>query len=32
MTVQGLGADIFNLMKLALIPDSDLAPIAAQLK
>ncbi len=32
MTVQGLGADIFNLMKLALIPNEDLVPIAAQLK
>lgn len=32
MTVQGLGADIFNLMKLALIPSEDIAPIAAQLK
>lgn len=32
MTVQGLGADIFNLMKLALIPDSDLEPIADQLR
>lgn len=32
MTVQGLGADVFNLMKLALIPDSDLAPIAVQLR
>lgn len=32
MTVQGLGADIFNLMKLALIPELDLAPIAAQLR
>ncbi len=32
MTVQGLGADIFNLMKLSLIPNGDIAPIAAQLK
>lgn len=32
MTVQGLGADIFNLMKLALILDSDLEPIADQLR
>ena len=32
MIVQGLGADIFNLMKLATIPDEDLIPIAVQLK
>lgn len=32
MTVQGLGADLFNLMRLATIPDEDLIPIAAQLK
>jgi hypothetical protein len=32
MTVQGLGADLFNLMKLAAIPDEDLVPIAMQLK
>lgn len=32
MKVQGLGADIFNLMKLSLIPDEDIAPVAAQLK
>lgn len=32
MTVQGLGADLFNLMKLALIPNEDLIPIADQLK
>ena len=32
MTVQGLGADVFNLMKLNLIPNEDLIPIAAQLK
>ena len=32
MTVQGLGADIFNLMKLGLIPNEDLLPIVAQLK
>jgi hypothetical protein len=32
MTVQGLGADMFNLMSLAKIPDTDLAPIAVQLK
>ena len=32
MTVQGLGADIYNLMRLATIPDEDLVPIAVQLK
>ena len=32
MTVQGLGANIFNLMKLGLIPIEDLLPIMAQLK
>ena len=32
MTVQGLGADIYNLMKLSLIPNEDLFPIVAQLK
>lgn len=32
MTVQALGADLFNLMKLSTIPDADLVPIAAQLK
>jgi len=32
MTVQGLGADVFNLMKLNLIPNEDLIPIVAQLK
>jgi len=32
MTVQGLGADIYNLMKLSLIPNEDLLPIVAQLK
>lgn len=32
MTVQGLGADVFNLMKLNLIPNEDLMPIATQLK
>ena len=30
--VQGIGVDLFNLMKLALIPDEDIIPIAAQLK
>ena len=32
MTLQGIGVDIFNLMKLSLIPDEDIAPIAEQLK
>ncbi len=32
MTVQGIGADLFNLMKLSLIPDQDIIPIATQLK
>jgi hypothetical protein len=32
ITVQGLGADIYNLMKLAQIPNEDLLPIATQLR
>jgi hypothetical protein len=32
MTLQGLGADMFNLMKLSLIPNEDLQPIAVQLR
>ncbi len=32
MTLQGIGADLFNLMKLSLIPKKDIAPIAEQLK
>lgn len=32
MTPQGLGADLFNTMELAAIPDTDLMPIVAQLK
>jgi len=32
MTVQGLGVDIYNLMKLSLIPNEDLLTIVAQLK
>ncbi len=32
MTLQGLGEDLYNLMKLATIPKEDLAPIAVQLK
>jgi hypothetical protein len=29
MTVQGLGADVYNLMQLHIIPSADLIPIAA---
>lgn len=32
MNVQALGADIFDLMKLDLVPNEDLVPIAQQLK
>ena len=32
MNVQGLGADVFNLMRLGLIPNEDLVPIAMQLR
>lgn len=32
MTAQGLGADLYNLMRLATIPHEDLFPVAAQLK
>jgi hypothetical protein len=32
MNTQGLGADLFNLMRLAEIPNDDLAPIVSQLK
>jgi hypothetical protein len=32
MMVQGLGADIYNLMRLVTIPEEDIAPIATQLK
>ena len=32
MIFQGLGSDLFNLMKLSFIPDEDVAPIAEQLK
>ena len=32
LTVQGLGADIFNLMKLSLIPNEDLIPLVQHLK
>ena len=30
--LQGMGEDLYNLMRLSLIPDKDIAPIAAQLK
>ena len=32
MTLQGIGEDLFNLMKLFLIPDQDINPIAEQLR
>ena len=32
MNVQGIGRDLFNLMKLSSIPDEDIALIAEQLK
>ena len=32
MTVQGIGTDLFNLMKLSFIPDEDIIPIAKVLK
>ena len=32
MTLQGIGADLFKLMNLSLIPCEDIAPIAEQLK
>ena len=32
MTIQGLGADLYNLMSLAEITDKDILPIAAELK
>ena len=32
MSLQGLGKDLYNLMKLSLIPDKDIDPIAEQLK
>ena len=31
-TVQGIGDDIFNLMRLRMIPNEDIVPIAVQLK
>ena len=32
MTVQGIGGNLFNLMKLSSIPDDDLIPIAEVLR
>ncbi len=32
MTIQGVGRDLFSLMKLSLIPDEDIIPIAEVLK
>lgn len=32
MTIHELGLDLFNFMKLCLIPDEDIVPIAEQLK
>ena len=32
MTIQGLGGDLFNLMKLGAIPNEDLLPIVQQLR
>ena len=32
LTLQGIGADLHDLMRLCLIPDADIAPIAEQLK
>lgn len=32
LTLQGMGGDLFHLMKLSLIPDEDIIPIAKQLK
>ena len=32
MTLQGLGADLFNVMGLGEIPEADLVPIVAQLR
>lgn len=32
ITIQGLGVDIYNLMKLWTIPDIDITPIAIQLR
>lgn len=31
ITIQGLGADVYNLMRLSSIPDTDLASIAQRL-
>lgn len=32
MTLQGIGSDLYYLMKLSKIPDADIAPITEQLK
>ena len=32
LTLQGIGGDLYNLMKLFTIPDADIIPIAEQLK
>lgn len=32
MTVQGVGADLYNLMQLSTIPDEDILPVAVRLK
>ena len=32
MSLQGIGADLYNLMRLSLIPDKDVDPIAEVLK
>lgn len=32
LTVQGMGADVFNLMRLAVIPNEDVVPIGLKLK
>ena len=32
MTIQGIGGDLFKLMKLSSIPDEDIIPIAKALK
>ena len=32
LTIQGLGTDIYNLMRLVPIPEEDIAPINTQLQ
>ena len=32
LTLQGIGGDLYNLMKLSIIPEADINPIAEQLK